>query len=220
MAYLGLETQKPAKPLKQKTKYVFPKTTSDQVIVDEDTDKRLDETLEELERKSVDVTQAEYDALVAAGEIDDSVTYYITDAEDIYASSVKYGSGDVETELNKINSSLNGFGFDSQDFSDITNAYESIARNGLKFDGKNIYPNAFPNGVFLVILSSDQSVGVATAYVVILGATGTTNASVSKLSADRTDNYPSVAISTSGYAYVRWVTSTTANIKAGIFRLS
>ena len=43
--YLGMETVKPSKPIKRGDLYVFPKTTASQVIVNEDTDDRLDKTI-------------------------------------------------------------------------------------------------------------------------------------------------------------------------------
>ena len=43
--YLGMETVKPSKPIKRGDLYVFPKTTASQVIVDENTDERLDGTI-------------------------------------------------------------------------------------------------------------------------------------------------------------------------------
>lgn len=41
MSYLGLDVVKPAKPVKRKDTYVFPVTSADQVIVDEDSNERL-----------------------------------------------------------------------------------------------------------------------------------------------------------------------------------
>lgn len=45
MAYLGLEVQKPNKPLKKKSTYIFNKTSYDQIITDEEKDTRLPELL-------------------------------------------------------------------------------------------------------------------------------------------------------------------------------
>lgn len=41
MSYLNLDTVKPSKPIKRGDVYVFPVTTVDQIIVDENTDARL-----------------------------------------------------------------------------------------------------------------------------------------------------------------------------------
>lgn len=48
MSYLGLETIKPTKPIKRGDLFVFPKTTADQVLMDEDTEKTLSEEFAEL----------------------------------------------------------------------------------------------------------------------------------------------------------------------------
>ena len=45
MAYNGLETAKPTKPIQRGDLFIFPKTTADQIITDEDTDERLPDTL-------------------------------------------------------------------------------------------------------------------------------------------------------------------------------
>ena len=41
MSYLGLDVAKPAKPVKRKDVYVFPVTSCDQIIVNEENNERL-----------------------------------------------------------------------------------------------------------------------------------------------------------------------------------
>lgn len=46
MSYLGLETVKPIKPMKRGDLYLFPITTIDQIVTDEETNERLSEYLD------------------------------------------------------------------------------------------------------------------------------------------------------------------------------
>ena len=52
MSYMNLDIAKPKNPIKRKDVYVFPVTSADQIIVDEDANKRLDAKLGELMPKS------------------------------------------------------------------------------------------------------------------------------------------------------------------------
>lgn len=55
---------------------------------------------------SVELTQAQYNSLVEDGQVEENVTYYIIDADDINASEIVYKETTVENELDELNQKL------------------------------------------------------------------------------------------------------------------
>ena len=56
---------------------------------------------------SIELTQAQYNSLVEAGQVKENVTYYITDADEIDASEIVYKDTTVDNELDELNKNMN-----------------------------------------------------------------------------------------------------------------
>lgn len=122
--------------------------------------------------------------------------------------------------LNQLNSKLDGLSFTAQRLPDVTGEYN--ANNILYHNGKLLYPENYANTAFLIALNSSVSLGKATLYMAILGAESTAaGVSIVRLdsSAAASELYPKLERTTSGRLYVVWSQSSTALIRANIFRL-
>lgn len=131
---------------------------------------------------------------------------------------------DINSALNKVNStlsemntSLGDLQFNHQNFSSVTETY--VPGNALVLNRVNINPTNYPSSAFLVILTSAQSLGKATVYIVFTGTKGDS----SGISFMRVDNnegtVPTLVKTESGGAGVIWSGSATALIRASIFKL-
>lgn len=90
MSYLGLHTVKPAKPIKRKDTYIFPKTVASQIITDEEKDTRLPATLTAMETATTaaqttadKATKAASDAQTSANTANANINNLITDIKAI-----------------------------------------------------------------------------------------------------------------------------------------
>lgn len=112
---------------------------------------------------------------------------------------------------------FNGLEYETRVYTDVTETYES--GNSLQFNGKNLNPQNYPYGVFFVILTSSETLGKATVYLVILS--NTANASGIELTRidSCTGTQPILTKLSSGGAGVIWSASAVAKIRTSIFKL-
>ena len=122
----------------------------------------------------------------------------------------------IEQGLVDLDGKCGSFRYEVQTLTSVKSSYESLDKNGLKHKGANLRAATFPDSVFLIVLSSKQSVGLGSMYLAMLG---TSDTALVRLSRDASGNYPQVAVSSSGYLYVRWSESLTADIVAHMIRL-
>lgn len=119
-------------------------------------------------------------------------------------------------KLNRNYQKLGGLNFEHQSLSGVTENYN--AANVLNFGGQQLYPDVFSNSTFLVALNGSATLGKASLYLVVFGASGTKPAIV-RLDATTDSTYPKLDTTASYRVYAVWSASATAVVHASVFRL-
>lgn len=123
-------------------------------------------------------------------------------------------STEITTSLySQLVNMIGGLRFETKTKQSVTETYNSSYI--WSFNGKSIFPDSYPNSIFLFILNGTNS---ASMYLAILGESGSTTVSTIKLDSN-TGTLPKIGVSTSGYLYSVWSSSNTEDIRANIFKL-
>lgn len=146
------------------------------------------------------------------------------DAYSIYTNSIQYDSArgralrgetaefcdltvlnDISLNGNSLNAELNTKPtFDvTTTSSAVTESYDGIDVNGIKYEGEWMYPDNFPAKTFLILLRGRSHASYASLYLAVFGNSGTTTTIARRLSVDLA-YYPVLHVTTSGYLAARW----------------